>query len=253
MSKAKRSLLFSLFTLIMAVAITATSTYAWFVVNKEVTASNMQVTVKSDTTYLVISGASTTVEGGTALDSTEVTYSATASDAEVLPVRYNEGATPASGNTKWETASGTSYDNGAALNSTYTPVTTANASNYYVLYTFYVGLTNTTAQAASHLKVKEMTVTNVSGQNTMQGAVSAVITCSHGATPTVDGTVDYENIESINAAGYAAKGDLAATVALNTVYTINVYVYMNGDHASIKSSNGANLGGFKLSVTFAVA
>ena len=256
MSKAKRSLLFSLFTLIMAVAITATSTYAWFVVNKEVTASNMQVTVKSDTTYLVISSASTTVTGGTALDSTDTTLSVTASNAQVLPVRYNEGATPAEGNTKWETASGTSYDNGAALNSTYTPVTTANAANYYVLYTFYVGLTNTTAQDAAHLRVKEMTVTNVSGQATMQGAVSAVISCEHGATPTVDGTVDYESIGDVNNATpgtyYSSKGDLASTVALNTVYTVNVYVYMNGDHASIKSSNGANLGGFKLSVTFEV-
>ena len=256
MSKAKRSLLFSLFTLIMAVAITATSTYAWFVVNKEVTASGMQVEIKSDTTYLVISSASTTVTGGTALDSTSTTLSVTASDAKVLPVRYNEGATPASGNTKWETASGTDYDNGSALNNAYTPVTTDNASKYYVLYTFYVGLTNTTAQAASHLRVKEMSVTNVSGQATMQGAVSAVISCEHGATPTVDGTVDYESIGAVDNAApgtyYSSKGDLAATVALNTVYTVNVYVYMNGDHASIKSSNGANLGGFQLSVTFEV-
>ena len=259
MSKAKRSLLFSLFTLIMAVAITATSTYAWFVVNKEVTASNMQVTVKSDTTYLVISSTNTTVESGAragSLSSTETALSVTASNAEVLPVRYNEGATPAEGNTKWETASGTSYTNGAALNSAYTPVASANASNYYVLYTFYVGLTDTTAQAASHLRVKEMTVTNVSGQATMQGAVSAVITCEHGDTPTVDGTVDYESIGDVNNATpgtyYSSKGDLAATVSLNTVYTVNVYVYMNGDHSSIKSENGANLGGFKLSVTFEV-
>ena len=251
MSKAKRSLLFSLFTLIMAVAITATSTYAWFVVNKEVTASNMQVTVKSDTTYLVISSASTTVTSG-ALNSTDTTLSVTASSAEVLPVRYNEGATPASGNTKWETASGTSYTNGAALNSTYTPVTTANASKYYVLYTFYVGLTETTAQAATNLRVKEMAVTKAANDTdeTMKGAVSALVTCHTGSDAATE--VDYEDIDSINAAGYSAKGNLAATVALNTVYEINVYVYMDGDHSSIKSENGAKLGSFKLSITFEV-
>ena len=264
MSKAKRSLLFSLFTLIMAVAITATSTYAWFVVNKEVTASNMQVTVKSDTTYLVISGASTTVEGGTALDSTEVTYSATASDAEVLPVRYNEGATPAEGNTKWETASGTSYTNGAASGS-YAAVATGSLSIYTVKYTFYVGLTATSSANASNLKIKDLVVTNTAASNpdnTFMDAVSVMVECIDKGTDGT-GTTSLACVNCTNTASTGGLnaltqsqcenlGTLATTVALEHVYQIDAYVYINGDNSVVKSENAAHIASFALEIQLEV-
>lgn len=242
MAKAKRGLLLSLLTLLIAVAITATSTYAWFVVNTEVTASNMQVEVKSDTTYLVISSSEK-------LD-TDVALSLTASNAKVLPVMYDQ--TDSSEGIKWKTNVGTAYDDGKAKNAKYTPVALDNLGKYYIKYTFYVGLTSTTAEAASNLRVKSMTVEKATneGNDTFLPAVSAFVDCN------VEGgaKIDYENISSIDADanGYSAKGALLPLLALNKSVQIDVYVYINGDNEVVKSSNAANLGAFKLSMNLEV-
>ena len=240
MAKAKRGLLLSLLTLLIAVAITATSTYAWFVVNTEVTASNMQVEVKSDTTYLVISSSNTL--------GTDVALPLTASDAKVLPVMYDQA--DSSDGIKWKTNIGTAYDDGKAKNETYTPVSSDNLGKYYIKYTFYVGLTPTTAEAASNLRVKSMTVEKATneGNDKFLPAVSAFVDCN----ATSGAKIDYENISSIDAEGYSAKGALLGSLAVNTPVQIDVYVYINGDNEVVKSSNAANLGAFNLSMNLEV-
>jgi len=258
MSKAKRSLLFSLFTLIMAVAITATSTYAWFVVNKEVTATNMQVTVKSDTTYLVISNSSTLAT------STELELTA-ANPKDVLPVRYNASANPESGFTKWETASGTSYTDGSAAANTTAAVSTANLSTYTVKYTFYVGLTATSSANASNLKIKDLVVTNTAASNpdnTFMDAVSVMVECIDKGTDGT-GTTSLACVNCTNTASTGGLnaltqsqcenlGTLATTVALEHVYQIDAYVYINGDNAVVKSENAAHIASFALEIQLEV-
>jgi hypothetical protein len=260
--KARKGLIISLFTLVIALAVAATSTYAWFVVNKEVTASNMQVTVKADTTYLVIKKADSLPANVDALG-TETSASMDASDAQVLPVMYDENES-GSGVIKWKTGVGTSYTNGAAIDGEdegsdpdYTSISSAavTAGTYFVKYTFYVGLTSTSAVAAQHLRVKQMTATANSTANnadTFLPAISAVVTCRIGDG--AETAIDYEDIGAVNNSTpgtyYSGKGDLAATVAQNTVYTIDVYVYVNGDNTVVTSANAAKLGGFKLSITF---
>lgn len=252
MAKAKRGLLFSVLTLLIAIAVTATSTYAWFVVNRTVEATNMQVTVKSDTTWLVIGANATRPASVAAIgtDGTQTTAAATASNAEVLPVMYDENE--ASG-IKWKTNVGTSYTDGTAVNATYTSISSADetAGKYFVKYTFYVGLTETTAENQAHLRVNSMTVTaNGAGDAaTFLPAVSAMVDCNE----TGGAKVDYTDINGMNAAAYEAKADLLATVVKNTVYQIDVYVYINGDNAVVKSENAAKLGAFTLSIQFGVS
>ena len=258
-TKARRGLIISLFTLVIALAVAATSTYAWFVVNKEVTASNMQVTVKADTTYLVIKKSATEPANVDALG-TDTAQAMEASNKQVLPVMYDEDET-GSGVIKWKTGRGQAYDNGAITVDTehenapeYTSISSTDVTNgtYFVKYTFYVGLTSTSALPAEHLRVKTMTVTANSTANnadTFLPAVSALVVCSHGQT--TDGTVDFEDISSMTASDYTNAADISATVAKNTVYTIDVYVYINGDNDVVTSANAAKLGGFKLSMTLA--
>jgi len=260
-TKARRGLIISLFTLVIALAVAATSTYAWFVVNKEVTASNMQVTVKADTTYLVIKKSATVPANVDALG-TATSQAMDASNAQVLPVMYDETET-GSGVIKWKTGRGQAYDNGAITVDAehenapeYTSISSTDVTNgtYFVKYTFYVGLTSTSALPAEHLRVKTMTVTANSTANnadTFLPAVSALVVCSHGDTPTIDGTIDFEDISSMTASDYTSAADISATVAKNTVYTIDVYVYINGDNDVVTSANAAKLGGFKLSMTLA--
>ena len=250
MKKARKGMLLSLLSLVFALAITATSTYAWFVVNREVTASNMQVTVKADTRYLVIKAADSLPANVDALG-TETSATLSASDAEVLPVMYDQ-AESGVGVIKWKTGTGQAYNNGAATlddndDPIYTSISSADvtAGKYFVKYTFYVGLTSTSALPATNLRVKTMTVTANSTANnadTFAPAVSVVVNC--GSV-----WIDYENIDSIDAAGYLGAGYLSAEVARNTVYQIDAYVYINGDNEVVKNANAAKLGGFKLAMT----
>lgn len=258
MAKAKKGLLFSLLTLVMAVAVTVTSTYAWFVVNTDVSATNMQVTVKSDTTYLVISSSSTL--------STDTTVALTAANPNaVLPVRYNSSATPETGYTKWETAAGTGYDNGAAAANSTAAVATANLSKYTVKYTFYVGLTATTSSNASDLKIKDLIVTNTAASdpdNTFMDAVSVMVECiDKGTDGTGTTSLACVNCTKTDAVGglnaltqvqCEALGTLASTVTLEHVYQIDAYVYINGDNAVVKSSNAAHIASFALEIQLEV-
>ena len=240
MAKARKGLLLSLLTLLIAVAITATSTFAWFVVNKEVTASNMQIEVKSDTTYLVISETNTT---GMLDTLTDTSKSLTAAQkAEVLPVRYNaEG----SGETKWEYTSGTAYDNGAKdSEAAWTVVTAKNVDKYTVKYTFYVGLTTTTALPATNLIVKSLTATALDGKDdTFLPAVSVMVQC--GKT-----CLNFADVNTNSSVGSSAI--LSPTVEKGQVYQIDAYVYINGDNEFVKSSNAANLGKFTLTMKLEV-
>ena len=250
MVKAKKNrLLLSLLILVFAIAIAGTSTYAWFAVNRNVTVSNMQVTIKNDTTYLVIAKSATPITDVDDLG-TSVTAAATASNATVLPVRYNSDADPAEGYTKWEIGRGQGYSNGAVTvddqeDPEYTAVAEDDVDNYVVQYTFYVGLTSTTQLPATNLRVTGLTATAVSpASDVFLPAVSAVVKC--GAT-----IVDFENVNS-NAVN-STPVQLSSTVALGTVYTIDVFVYINGDNSAITSANAttANLGAFVLSMSLA--
>ncbi len=241
MKKAKKGLLLSLLTLLMAVAVTATSTYAWFITNRSVTATNMQVTLKSDTTYLVIGTAASEPANVDAIG-TSTSAEATASNAAVLPVRYNPEGT---GATKWEYASGAGYNDGTASGG-YTAVAEANVAQYAVHYVFYVGLTSTTAENQANLKVTALTAAVGTANSTFLGAISVVLSCSG-----TDGTtVDFEDINT-NTVKNTPSAILSTTVNKNTVYTIDAWVYVNGDNTSVKSSNAAAeaLGSFTVSMT----
>ncbi len=240
----RRGLLLSLLTLVIALAVAGTSTYAWFAVNRSVTASNMQVTVKNDTTYLVIKESATPITDVDDLG-TAITVTATASDAEVLPVRYREtGSDPTTGNTRWETARGEDYDDADAKDNEYTAVATADLDDYVVKYTFYVGLTPTTALPATNLMVTGLTATaNAGVSNVFLPAISCLVVCGSTA-------IDFENVNS-NGVKNTPNAVISSAVALDTVYTIDVYVYVNGEHENVTSENAtaANLGGFKLEMT----
>jgi len=260
MKKARRGMLFSLLSLVFALAVTVSSTYAWFMVNTTVTASNMQVRVKSDTTYLVITKTYAVQENG-ALDTLQTSETMTAPQTiAVYPVRYNESATPASGYEKWETNVGTAYDNGAPVNQTYDAVATANVGNYTVHYTFYVGLTHTTALPATHLVVSALSAEALTSEDdTFLPAVSALVECREYGQSALLGSNDYEDITTIGQtvgqttrAALNTYADLTPNVALHKVYQIDVYAYINGENAVVKNSNAANLGAFTITMSLSV-
>ena len=251
MKGARRGMLLSLMFMLLSITVSVASTFAWFAVNREVRATNMQVTVKSNFEYLVIKAENDlTAEAPTDVDDLDVNISASAvaSAAEVLPVRYNASGT---GETKWETAAGTDYTHGAALNNEFTTVAAADLDDYVIQYRFYVGLAANSPLAARNLKVNSLTVSQVGlGQNetasVFMPAVSAVVKC--GST-----IINFVDINSNSDIGTNAA-IISANVDRLTVYTIDVFVYVNGEHSDITSANAtaANLATFSVSMNLTV-
>ena len=244
MAKAKRGLLLSVLTLIIAIAVTATSTYAWFAANSNVQATNMQLTLKTNTSFLVIGTAAQAPASVDAIGSA-VSVAATASNAQVLPARYNET------DSKWQYAAGTSYTDGAANGGAYTDIGSSALSEYAIQYTFYVGLASNSESDKANLKVAGLTATSGTANGTFLPAVSALVSCTPaGGSATL---IDFENVNSNTDKGTNAA-ILSATVTRGVVYTIDVWVYVNGDHTDVKSSNAttAALGSFLVSMTLTV-
>ncbi|MBR4124449.1 MAG: hypothetical protein IKR12_02640 [Clostridia bacterium] len=251
MKVARRGMLLSLLLMILALSVSVASTFAWFAINREVRVTNMQLTTKSDFTYLVIKAENDlSAPAPTDVDDLDVgvSASAVASAERILPVRYNASGT---GETKWETAAGTNYNNGAALNNEFSAVAAANLDDYVIQYRFYVGLASNSPLAARNLKITSLTASQVGlGQNDTGSiflpAVSAVVKC--GST-----IINFEDVNS-NTDINTDAAILSENVNLLTVYTIDVFVYVNGQHEDITSANAtaANLASFTLSMTLNV-
>ena len=250
MVKARRGLILSLFTLLVAIAVTTTSTYAWFVMNSSVTAQNMQVTVKSDSTYLVIEETASGENGKMGnIDSQTYSFSGVAARA-VLPVKFKEmsGTTPT-----WQTAVGTSYNNGTKTGN-YVDVAAGNVGRYVAGFNFVVGLNpNVSLNGnATDLRVSKVTLRTTSGDanGVFFDALSVLVVCGTATDNYVD------------AGGAATEGvvtghgtQLAATVAADgTPVAVSVYLYINGDNANVKTANAvaANLGSYSVDVEFTV-
>ena len=103
----------------------------------------------------------------------------------------------------------------------------------------------------ANLKVAGLTATSGTANGTFLPAVSALVSCTPaGGSATL---IDFENVNSNTDKGTNAA-ILSATVTRGVVYTIDVWVYVNGDHTDVKSSNAttAALGSFLVSMTLTV-
>ena len=246
MVKARRGLLLSLLTLLVAIVVTTTSTYAWFAMNSSVSATNMQVTVVADKDYLIISNTAPASGKFTADDVGTTTLASVAANTEVLPTRLKSGSTTTS-NMTWQTATGTSINDGSAKDNAYTDIT-SGINKYVVQYSFWIGLNPTySAVNASNLKITNVELTKVgSASNEFLNAVSFVVVCDDAVK---DNYFNEETDDSL-----AAKDTvLAATINKDgTPVKVDVYVYINGDNANVKSANATKLGGYTLALTFGV-
>ena len=127
----------------------------------------------------------------------------------------------------------------------------ADLDDYVIQYRFYVGLAANSPLAARNLKVNSLTVSQVGlGQNetasVFMPAVSAVVKC--GST-----IINFVDINSNSDIGTNAA-IISANVDRLTVYTIDVFVYVNGEHSDITSANAtaANLATFSVSMNLTV-
>lgn len=211
--------------LLVSAVLMGTSTFAWFSMNKTVTATGMQVTAKSDNPFLIIA-AGDTIDGDS-LNRT-ATSANTADLAPVMPkttLSSTNVAEPAS----WQYAY--SIDPAASAKSgEYVECTTL--TGYVASEKFAFDLSNKSGvNTAANLKLTGITIT-------ADKALNVVIVC---------GT----NIYTHKATAANLTEVLAATMTKGTPVVITVYYYIDGEDAKTYSDNAANLGG-SVTMNFAI-
>lgn len=214
-------------TLIAAVML-ASSTFAWFSMNTTVTATGMQVTAKTDNAFLIISKGTTLNGKATSVDAI-VNESLYPVKPAVTLTSENIGTV-----TSWGTATSTNPDDANTEAHVTALGAGANLDNYVVKVSFMVGIVENSGAVANDLKLESLTISDVND------GITVVVVCganlySHNA-----------NVDS----GIEKLAD-AASVTKDGV-RVDVYIYIDGSNANVKTTNAANLGG-SVELTFSIA
>lgn len=199
--------------LLVSAVMLGTSTFAWFSMNDTVKATNMSVTAKSETTYLMISKESDSGYN-TEADFTGVT-------AEIKPCAYatsavNGGSISAG---KFYTAVSQDYSESNNNVISYTEVT--KGSDLYMLTsTVYLKLSNDSKPITSSDGYKLKLKCDRDASST-HDSVKAIVEID-GVLYTFDeGDKEISNFEISN----------------TTSKTVKIYVYIDGTHADVTSKN----------------
>ena len=214
-----RKLVPALCMLLVSAVLMGTSTYAWFSMNTNVSAKGMEISAKSDSTFLVIT------EGET-FDSetvTSITASTTATKKPlfpVMPVAEFASKTEVETAAKWQYAY--SSDPGSPTkNGDYVACT--DLTNYVASEVFSIGLSKASGlnESVNNIRVKSVTLPENTG-------ISCVIVCGD--------VVKTYTATSTTSLDLKVKATKAGT-------QVSVYYFINGDNANVFTNNATNLTG----------
>ena len=218
--KATKKIVGAACALVAAVALSAGSTFAWFATNTTVTANNLQVSANTDNAYLIISKGTTLTGNSISADSTM--------DVDLYPVKPMTGVTLSSANignkSSWGTGNSTN-PNDANTSSTLTVLPeSATLSNYVAKESFMVGIVADSGTVANNLVLKTVTISDEND------GITVVVVC---------GTNLYSHAENVTSGSEVLAN---ASQVTTTGVQVDVYVYIDGSNANVKTSNAVNLG-----------
>ena len=236
--------------LLVACTLMGTSTFAWFSMNKTVTATDMAITAKSNTVFLQISGegdnGAFTQEGSANLNTAVFPVShqdpkIVGENAPVLATLDKSNITTTGDGTPWWYAY--SADAGDSTKVDATAVALSKNDNFedYVAHTqFKVNITsNSGLKTAKNLVVSNITIGN--GTNKISDGVRVII----------KGADDYVEFDASNPTG-DAKVITNSIPKADQSTTVDVYIYIEGEAESTKTVNQTELFGsidFELTCT----
>ena len=244
--------------LLISAILVSTSTFAWFSMNTTVRATGMQVTAKSNNTFLLIgtdndadviqSGKLQTVPM-TVADSNALVFPSkpiTGSDAGVISAATMTAAT-AGDPTKWYTAY--SPDPAAATSGGTVwdahVLSSGNFSEYVIQRTVYLTLADG-SDHAHQLTVKLENVANglpvSSSGATVNDAVRILVVAGNNSCTLSNATQTGNLYDTAD-----------TTLTDSTVVRVDIYIYYDGSVDSVYTNNIANLSGLKFDLVFDVA
>lgn len=233
MKKLTTKLLMSIIAVAFAFVALGTSTYAWFTMSTSVSATGMQVTAKSNATYLLI-GAADNANDKTASDVTiAAAYqnASTNANKQVYPAAYFTAAgtlgSTATEAGKWYTASNKNADdaNDEVIN---VKSVTEGDADYMLTYKVWLTLSED-SEDTNDYRIK---VTFSKGTND-DAAVSAVVVLGQAAA---------HGKFALNSTNNEATTSSTVALAHNASIEVTVYVYIDGDSTNVYSDyiTGAN-------------
>lgn len=228
--------------MLVSAAMLGTSTYAWFSVNKEVTATDMSVTAVADTQYFLISTTAdfSAKQLSTNLTAAQMTQKGIDNEAKVYPAAYGTVDTLIP-DKSWYTANvdtdGTNIVKATKIEAPADEGKKVYQNNqYFVGYSFYVGLAENSADYNDTLKVLAV--------NSDKGAKIAAVQfqAMTGSTePTGAGEFlpVEDTTETSTTGGLAStqKYELSATATSKKCVKITVYVFIYGGADNIKNGS----------------
>lgn len=213
-----RKLIPALCMLLVSALFVGTSTYAWFSMNTSVSATNMQVTAKSDAIYLQIKGEK------------DADYSQTGNagvNATLLPVKHVSLA-----KAKLDTASNWQYaysnDPANAMSGvtadSYKTVEENKLNSYVTKTTFnvkvYASENGETANKAYNLYVKDINLPEAAK------GYKAILVCG-------DNVIEYTESK----ANQSSTGNILASEVTTAGVDVTVYLYIDGDQSGVYTNN----------------
>ena len=216
--------------LLLSTAASVTGTVAWFAANTTVTATGMSVTVKSDSTFLLIKAGEATlseVRTGKKISDTAVNQS-----AALYPVAHdsiaNIAAADTASNWYYKTSDDPSIYGGAGHESA----------------------ANALASLDNYVLVNEFTLAIAEGGNNMSNI--KVGACS--ITTAGDAAVNVLVASSSAAQEFTASGEgstvLQASLTTTAVMSVKVYIYWNGADEDVTTNGIADLQTTSVELTF---
>lgn len=231
----------SLCLLLISTILLVTSTYAWFSMNKEVSAGNMEITAKADNPFLQIQ------ENGKGGDwDTEATLSASGVDLTVIhPTTINQGAMV------WEYTTSTDPSDPQVNNTTEvkalsgvetatgTTVLANNGVNYVLKQALVVRVVEGSA-IGENLRVKSITFNTGSNSIAASGRVLLVYGTNYQLFKMVSGEVTTPETGS--------SASLIASMTPNTSYAVDAFFFFEGTDLSAYTDNATDLSAVTASI-----
>jgi hypothetical protein len=264
-----RKLIPAFVLLLISTAIMSTATFAWFSMNTQVTATGMQVTAKSDNTYLLINTGENdtaaeiqtanlttialTVEdadadvypSSPALSAAQAAYLSVAeghktvagTDISVAGVQVTNAAT-AEAVTNWYTATAATPGSSAMLAGTAKQLTAF--TDYVIHKTIYLTLAVGSNNAENLTVTPTIALKAGSGGTDITGVKVLVVTSDGGFA-----VLDSDSVET------DIKGS-NTELTPTTVLTVDIYIYYDGEEDAVFTNNMANLAAATINLAFDV-
>ncbi len=240
-----RKLVPALCMLLISAVLLGTSTFAWFSMNTTVTATGMQVTAKSNFTYLVIGKTAEEVKGEN-FNGTKVDFAMNKGE-ELLPSAHetleNAAAVKELEGEKyknWYTSTSSDRNQSVTNPETKTSIGKDDLGNYVLQQTVYLALAPDSVKAASITATVAITATNTAtGDDTTIAPVKVLVVTANGVYEF--GTGDTSATEILTGLESTSSADAGK---------VEIYIYYNGADAAVTTNNFANLDGAKVEITF---